>query len=1223
MADELICWQINLQHSKTASATLVTDLEKLGKPCLTLIQEPHVYKSTIRNLNAKNYSLFSGGTKPRAAILAPRSLEVTVVEKLSDNDFTCCILNTQIKSKSLSRILVISGYLDITFNPQTTAEKMQQIVDFANENSFQMLLGIDSNSWSTMWGSKETNRRGEVLEEFIFRNNIQIMNEGGKPTFVTCRAESIIDLTLTTPDLSGLVHDWKVEDEDICSDHKKISFNLEINCPRFIKARNFDKADWNLFTRITEGHSMEDHPEWSASMLDNEVDRFNKMLQYALNKSCPEREIDMFKRRQPPWWSNELSSLRHEVRKLYQKASRTMLEEDWSNYRSTRTSYKNLIKNAKRTSWRDFTSEVTDTKSMARLIRNLRGTKLPQAGLFRDQNGEVAANMETSIQNVFDVMFPGNQKADEAATRYGTCSKVLMQTKAGYITEDKITSAIKSFKPNKSPGPDGVKPVMLRKLAGKSIKLLKTLFQVSVTLSYVPKAWREATVALLPKPNKGQYDKPNSYRPISLTSFLFKTLERVVLWEIEDTTLKQRPLSLHQHAYIRGRSCDTALTELVDRIEQGVHRGHYALGVFLDIQGAFNNVNPAKAVEAMNRRGIDSSIVRWYSFYLRNRTATIKINDTQTTRTLPRGLPQGGIISPLAWDLVIDNLLVHLNKEKNIKAVGYADDVAIVLDGIDPASMVDIAQSSINKACSWGRASKLNFNASKTEAVFFTRRRKLPTYKPLTVNGEKVEYSDGCKYLGVYIDKKLTWTQHVQEKIDKCKKLLHSVKATVGKRWGVNPQLVRWAYTGIVRPTLAYASHVWWSFTPSKTTITQLNRLSRLACLSIAKVHRSTPTKGLELIYNLAPLEFFLGEQAAKAYLRVSKMVKSNWTNPGGLPGHLGRVRNELTKLNIPHLVEEKILERSWTRFYHPNLDFDKTRNLSKEKTNTVYIYTDGSKIKDKSGFGFVIRRGRETRYTSSGYLGSEASVYQAEVAAILHASDHLNYLGYKGAKIQFRIDNQATVKSLASPFIKNSLVHECYLALQKLSNKNRVTLAWIKAHAGHEGNELADEAAKAGALLKVQGPEPFLWIPAATPKLTIRNHFHKKWCRQWKKSGEFLHTKKFYPRPSNRMSRALGKISREQLSLLVQVITGHCNLLYHARHYKESPETEDTLCRLCLEDDEKPWHILTDCPALSVRRETLFGWTSVLTNTVSWSPQRLLTFFTEHSIQQLFDQVR
>ena len=1216
------CWQTNLQHSKTASATLVADLENAGKPCLVLIQEPHVFKNVIRNLFSKNYSILSGGKHPRAAILIPKALNVTTVEALSDDDFTCCTIDTQINSNHLSKILVISGYLDITFNPHTSVEKLQRIFDFANTNSLQILMGLDSNAWSSLWGCSETNRRGEVLEEFILRNDAFILNTGSKPTFVTSRAKSIIDITLITNDLLNLVNDWKVEDEDTFSDHKRISFELKLACPDRVKARSIENTDWKLFNKILEGIKVPNLSHWTEKELDKIVNQFNKTVKYALEKACPEREVLLFKRKQPAWWNEEISSARRKVRKKYQKARRTMLEEDWDDYRSKRSSYNKLIKTSKTQMWRSFTSEISSPKGLARLVKNLQGSKLPQAGLFRGPDGEAATNMEDSIQNAFDVMFPGNLEVSKGPEGTRTCSLIQMETEADFITEEKIKLSINSFSPNKSPGPDGIKPIMLKNLGGKSIKLLKTLFRASLTLKYVPEAWREATVALIPKPNKGQYDLPKSFRPISLTSFVFKTLERVVLWQIEDTVLIKRPLNKHQHAYVRGRSCDTALSELVDRLEQGVHRGNFSLGVFLDIQGAFDYVDPAKAVEAMNRRGTNPFIVKWYGHYLRSRTATMKINDTQVTRTLPRGLPQGGIISPVAWDLVVDNLLVHLNKETNVLAVGYADDVAIVTVGLDPNTLVDIVQCSIEKACKWGRANGLNFNASKTEAVFFTRKRKLPSFKPITVNGTKVDYSDGCKYLGVYIDSKLTWKHHIQTKIDKCKKLLYLIKATVGRKWGINPQLVRWAYTGIVRPTLAFACHIWWNFTPSKTTITQLTRLSRLACLSIAKVHRSTPTKGLEVIYNLPPLEFFLAEQTLSAFRRTKKLVKSNWTNPGGLSGHLGRIQKVFDKLKIPHLVEERRVIRVWNKLFGVNLDFENTRDDSHESNNTTYVYTDGSKIHDNSGFGYVVRKKHKDPLSHSGYLGADASVFQAEIEAVLVAAEHLGR-SYRNSRITFRIDSQAAVRALSNPIVKTDQVMRCIGALQKLGNHNKVTITWIKAHVGHYGNELADEAAKAGAMLKLQGPGPFIELTEATPKTIIKDYANRLWSKQWSKSVEYLHTKKFYPAPSNKMSKLLGKLSRENVSLLVQVITGHCSLLYHSRHYSATPEEEDTLCRLCLEEDEKPWHLLTDCPALNGRREAHFGWILVLTNTVPWSPTRLLTFFREHSIQQLFDQVQ
>ena len=1225
MKDVLKCWQINLQHAKAASANLIADLNALNEPCLVFVQEPHLWRGQVKNLGAKNFDLITAGEKPRSALLCPRVLGCTLVEEVSDNDFVCCILNTKIEEKP--NILIVSGYLDQNLTMEATVKKLQEIKDFANKTNLPVILAVDANTHSNAWGGVCENesgckgcKRGPDLEEFLLVNDLSLCNVGKIPTFVTSRTKgTVIDLTICSNEIDDLITDWLVNEEDSFSDHKRIEFNLKLRYNPKIKIQNFDKTNWILFNRIIDGVELAERPTWNPDELDKEVDILNKRFKSALNKACPPKEVNLFKKSQPPWWNEELAAARRVVRTKYRKARRVNLEVDWKSYRDERSNYNKLLNRSKTASWRDFASEIASTKNMARLVRNLGKNKLPPAGLFKGSDGQTCTNLEDSIQVVFDGLFPGNIQ-ESNNSREITCTSLQVETGANFITEEKVARAISTFGSNKSPGPDGIKPIVLKNLSKKGIKILTKLFKISVMLNYVPRSWREARIALLPKPNKERYDVPKSFRPIALTSFIFKTLERVVLWELEDTVLNKRPISKHQHAYLKGKSCDTALSVVVDKIEQGALRGQYSLGVFLDIQGAFDYVNPDRAIDAMKRKGANPNIVKWYAYYLGNRMATITLNETSGTRGLPRGVPQGGIISPIAWDLVIDSLLVILNKEKNVTAVGYADDVAIVVNGIDPAVLVDIAQKAINKACTWGRKNDLKFNASKTEAIFFTQK-KTTTNKLLRVNGEEVQYAKGCKYLGVYLDSKLSWKPHFQNQIKRCKTLLYSLKATVGRKWGVNPKLVRWVFTGMVRPILAYAVHVWWNFCPSKTMIDDLTKLSRLVCLAISGVHRSTPTRGMEVMYHLMPLEIYLNQQAMLTYHRIRKPTKPPWINPGGRPGHLARLGKRAESIDVPQIVEKTIFTRIWKRHYFVNLDFDSTRNDSKENRYTWYVYTDGSKVHGKSGWGFVIKRGGQVLKSDFGYMGAHASVFQAEIEAIKQASTFLKPLK-GGSKIIFRIDNQAAVWAVANPEITKIQTLECVSALQEIGTNNHVSLRWIKAHAGHDGNEAADVAAKNGAQLRILGPEPFFEVPQAAVKLSIKTFYSNSWRKQWIKSAEYVHTKLFYPTPSHKMTKILGKISRENLSLMAQVITGHCNLLYHSRHYNPDPDEADTLCRLCQEDEEKPWHLLTDCPVLMQRRLEVFGQPLVLTKHVSWSPTQVLTFFNEQSIRHLFDHV-
>ena len=155
-------------------------------------------------------------------------------------------------------------------------------------------------------------------------------------------------------------------------------------------------------------------------------------------------------------------------------------------------------------------------------------------------------------------------------------------------------------------------------------------------------------VLMLPKPGKPNYDEMKLFRPISLNSFLLKGLERLVVWELEDTALRRTPFHPAQNAFRKGQSCDIALSEVVDKVESGIMRDQYALGVFLDIQGAFDNVSWTKVIQLMHARGFPGRLTQWYAHFLQNRIITYSNEKGVThSRGLTKGTRQGRVLSPV------------------------------------------------------------------------------------------------------------------------------------------------------------------------------------------------------------------------------------------------------------------------------------------------------------------------------------------------------------------------------------------------------------------------------------------------------------------------------------------------------------------------------------------------------------------------------------------------
>lgn len=113
-----------------------------------------------------------------------------------------------------------------------------------------------------------------------------------------------------------------------------------------------------------------------------------------------------------------------------------------------------------------------------------------------------------------------------------------------------------------------------------------------------------------PKSGKTNHSNAKDYRPISLSSFLLKVMERLLDCHIR-SYFNDRKIAKSQHAYIKGRSVETALHEIMKTAERSIHHKQYSLVAFLDIEGAFNNVTTDAIEESLYELGIEHNIVSW------------------------------------------------------------------------------------------------------------------------------------------------------------------------------------------------------------------------------------------------------------------------------------------------------------------------------------------------------------------------------------------------------------------------------------------------------------------------------------------------------------------------------------------------------------------------------------------------------------------------------------
>lgn len=674
-------------------------------------------------------------------------------------------------------------------------------------------------------------------------------------------------------------------------------------------------------------------------------------------------------------------------------------------------------------------------------------------------------------------------------------------------------------------------------------------------------------------------------------SFLLKAMERLVDRYIRDRYLRARPLHQNQFAYRPGRSCEVALHHLVSRIEATLQGKEIALGAFLDIEGAFSNTSFESMINALVAKEVNPIICNWVNSMLSGRIIKTSLLRADMAKSVTAGCPQGGVLSPLLWNLVVDELLMKLNGE-GYYTQGYADDIVVLIRGKFPSVVTDVMQSSLHRIEEWCSRVNLKVNPEKTVLIPFTKQTNLRSMKSPSFFGEKLVFSDQVKYLGITLDPKLTWNKHVEKVINRAKISLVTVTRACGKTWGFKPKISHWLYTAVIRPSIIYAAVVWWPKVTQRTTIKNLARIQRLAELITTGAISSTPTAALDAILNLPPLDIFIKGEARMASYRMS--VSDCWNNPYVDLGHskiskmvnIGEIGDMISDYSLPEYHFEKPFQitissrEEWK---------DKETEITSGPEQLTW-YTDGSKTEVGTGAGvYGYKPRKDLKYS----LGKHMTVFQAEASA-LHACVRENLRKkYKKQKISIFTDSQAVLRALLSCSLRSQLIRDCHKDLVELAKQNDVKLFWVPGHRGIPGNEGADCLARAAAAEAYIGPEPFTGISGKLIRTAVNSWVAIEHTKYWNSYVGSKHCKGLIRKPSkNIATQALG-LKKSDLRIVMGLLTGHCTLKKHM--HKMGIHLESTECRLCGLSEETAWHVIHNCEALSRRRFQIFGTSELL----------------------------
>ena len=344
------------------------------------------------------------------------------------------------------------------------------------------------------------------------------------------------------------------------------------------------------------------------------------------------------------------------------------------------------------------------------------------------------------------------------------------------ITDEQISNFLTSLKVNKAHGPDDISVRMIKLCENSLVFPLKLIFNNILRTGIFPKQWKRANVTPVHKKDSKQLIK--NYRPISLLPIFAKVFEKIIFTELYNHLVENNLITNNQSGFRPADSVTNQLIYLVHEIYTNFDcfENMEVRSVYLDMSKAFDKVWHKGLLFKLEQNGVTGNFLKLIKNYLSNREQRVVLNGMHSNwGSINSGVPQGSVLGPLLFLVYINDL------ENGIKSSikFFADDTSLFSSVKDPITSAENLNHDLSLISQWAFQWKMSFNPDQNkpaEEIIFSHKRHHQYLPPLFFNNIMVKQVNEHKHIGLILDSKLTFENHITEKLTKARKGVGVIK---------------------------------------------------------------------------------------------------------------------------------------------------------------------------------------------------------------------------------------------------------------------------------------------------------------------------------------------------------------------------------------------------------------------------------------------------------------